>query len=363
MAFISPYTILRNLLMETAHFTGEAFLKVSARAFAGQLNADFVFITQALDSPADTVRMLAAWRDGKEINGWEFALPGTPCELIYQDEPEDAWKGVQTGSAVAIAEQVCRRFAATRNTTYEAFIGVPLWENDKKMIGHVALFFKRALADEHELNVMLELVELFSFKVQAELNRMLLEQARESMVEQLKKANERLERDSITDSLTELYNRRHFNQRAQQAFMRFNRCGEHYALVLLDFDHFKSLNDNYGHDFGDTVLCRVAEVFQKSTRADVEEVFRIGGEEFAILCHGPITAEALRGLSGRIKHSVKNLQFTVKEAKVTVTVSIGAALPHAGDASWDVVYVRADKALYAAKKQGRDTVVVEAQSV
>jgi hypothetical protein len=66
---LTAYTILRNLLTHTAPFTGEAFLKAAVKAFASQFNADFVFITQALDTPTDTVRMLAAWRDGKEING------------------------------------------------------------------------------------------------------------------------------------------------------------------------------------------------------------------------------------------------------------------------------------------------------
>jgi diguanylate cyclase (GGDEF)-like protein len=355
---LTAYTVLRNLLTDTAPFTGERFLKVSAKSFARQFSANFVFIAQALETPTDTVRMLAAWRGAREIDGWEFALPGTPCELIYRDELDRRWDGMRVGSMVAIADNVCDRFAATRHTTYQAFIGVPLWQGDGKMIGHVALFFDRCLTDRRERNFMLELAELFSYKVQAELNRMLLEKAREGMLEELKKANERLARDSITDSLTQLYNRRYFNQRMQQAFARFTRSGERYALALLDIDYFKQINDTHGHDVGDEVLRKAAAALSENTRAEVEVLFRIGGEEFAILCHGLADAEALSSLGNRINRLMKTISFKTGKGEFRTTVSIGTAVPKDGDASWDALYVRADTALYAAKKDGRDRTVV-----
>jgi len=355
---LTAYTILRNLLTDTAPFTGEAFLKASVKSFGRQFDADFVFITQAIETPVDTVKMLAAWREGQEISGWEFALPGTPCELLYRNELPDTWDGMRIGSGVAIAENVRRAFASAAETTYESFIGVPLWNSDRKMIGHVALFFKRRLTDGHTRNFILELVELYSYKVQAELNRMLLEQAREGILEELQKANERLAHESITDSLTQLYNRRYFTQRIQQTFARFKRYGECYTLVLLDLDNFKNINDTYGHEFGDEVLRKVAAAFVENTRTDVEMVFRIGGEEFAILCHGPNDAETLRALGNRINRLVKSLLFKTEQGIVPVTVSIGAAQPKADDVSWNAIYVRADEALYTAKKEGRDRTVV-----
>jgi diguanylate cyclase (GGDEF)-like protein len=355
----NAYTILRDLLAETAPYTGEAFLKASVKAFAKPFNADFVFITEALEEPADTVRMMAAWRDGGEVAGWEFALPGTPCELIYHEGPHDSWEGLRIGHGVAIPKEVRARFASTKDTPYQAFIGMPLWSGERKMIGHVALFFNRDLGDNAERSFIVELVELFSYKVQAELNRMLIERAREETLAELQRANERLARDSITDFLTQLYNRRYFNQRAQEAFARFNRLDEHYALVLLDLDHFKQINDAYGHDAGDTVLRQVARVFLECTRADVESVFRIGGEEFAILCHGPISKESLLGFGGRLNRAVRSTKFAAGDRTIPVTVSIGAALPNADDPSWDAIYLRADKALYAAKNEGRDRTIAD----
>lgn len=358
MEQLNAYRILRDLLRDTAAHTGEAFLRAAVQSFADRFRADFAFITESLEAPVDTVRMLAASRDGKEIEGWQFALSGTPCELIYRDQTDTAWEKTRVGNKVAIAEDVCRRFSSTQDTTYQAFFGVPLWNGENRLIGHVALFFERPLRDHKEREFILELVELFSYKVQSELNRLLLEQAREKMLQDLQEANRRLAQESITDALTGLYNRRHFNQRMQQAFTRHKRSGEQFALMLLDLDDFKHINDAYGHDVGDTVLCKVAQNFLKATRADVEMAFRIGGEEFAILCHGSIDTDALTGLGERINRAVRSMKITSGKIEIPVTVSIGAALPKAKDTSWDMLYVRADGALYKAKQAGRDSTVV-----
>src|SRR4051794_10614023 len=114
MQATDPYSTLRDLLVETAPYTGEAFLKASVKAFAKPFGADFVFITELLAEPAQTVRMLAAWRDGGETNGWEFALAGSPCEVVYDLRPGGPWEGLRIGASVAIPEAVRRSFATTR---------------------------------------------------------------------------------------------------------------------------------------------------------------------------------------------------------------------------------------------------------
>jgi two-component system cell cycle response regulator len=354
---LNAYQIIRHLLQDTAVLTGEPFLRASAQSFATHFKADFVFITKALEAPPQHVRMLAAWRDGSEIEGWDFALPGTPCELIYRNDDPDNWEGMRSGSGVNISEDVCRIFASTRDTSYESFIGVPLWSRDREMIGHVAVFFKRRINDPGEQKLLLELVELFSYKIQAELNRMFLEQAKEKVLADLQEANDRLLRDSTTDSLTSLYNRRYFTLRANEAFARYQRSGDQFALLLIDVDHFKSINDLHGHSVGDNVLRSLAAVLRDTTRA-AELVFRIGGEEFAVLCHGPSTAKAMKGLAERINLAIRNLSIPLQDGSFSVTVSLGATQPAPTDTSWDDVFRRADKALYAAKAGGRDRAVI-----
>lgn len=90
----SAYATLRDLLKATAPYSGEAFLKQACRAFASQFATDFVFITRLLEAPPNTVQMLAAWRDGKEIAGWDFALPDTPCALIYKEDLGTEWEAM-----------------------------------------------------------------------------------------------------------------------------------------------------------------------------------------------------------------------------------------------------------------------------
>lgn len=355
----SPYVTLRELLKATAPFSGEAFLKKASSAFARQFAADFVFITRLLESPSNTVQMLAAWRDGVEAAGWEFALSDTPCELIYRQDLGDEWKAMRVGSAVGLAEDVCRRFASTRQTTYQAFIGVPLWDASNRMMGHVALFFNRTLSDEEERRTMLEIVELFSLKVQSELNRMLLEQERERTLKELKEANSRLRHESITDSLTGLYNRRYFAQRIQEVHTRFKRSAEAFTLILLDVDRFKSINDAYGHDAGDRVLCYLAKALRGNTRSKVELLFRTGGEEFAMLLPSSFTLDELTVINDRITRAVAQIVLPEEMAQVQLTVSIGASWPKAEDTDWNAVYVRADTAMYEAKRKGGNQALID----
>lgn len=352
MKRISAFIALRELLKATAAFSGEAFLRKASSAISSQFSANFVFITRLVESPPHTAKILAAWRDGAEATGWEFALSGTPCELIYQQDLGDEWKAIRVGASVGLAEDVCRRFASTRQTTYQAFIGVPLWDAHNRMMGHVALFFNRSLDDEDDLSTMLEIVELFSLKVQSELNRMLLEQERERMLQELKEANIRLKHESITDSLTGLYNRRYFAQRIQELHERFKRSAEAFTLILLDVDRFKSINDTYGHDAGDTALCLLADTLLKDTRSKVELLFRTGGEEFVMLLPSSFTPHELTAINDRINRAVAQIVLPEEMAQVQLTVSIGASWPKAEDTNWNAVYVRADKAMYEAKRKG-----------
>lgn len=206
---------------------------------------------------------------------------------------------------------------------------------------------------------MLELVELFSLKVQAELNRMLLEQAREQTLQELKIANTRLMHETITDSLTGLYNRRYFAQRIQESYAGFKRSAEPFALMLIDVDRFKSINDTYGHDAGDTVLRCLADSLKKTTRSNIELGFRIGGEEFAVLLPGPIAPEKLALIGGRISQAVAEIVLPDRLNQVKLTISIGVAWPKEEDEGWNAVYVRADAAMYKAKRNGGNCALID----
>lgn len=354
------YAILRSLLVRTAGRAGAEFLEAAVQAFAEEFGARFAFVTRALDFPPTSVRVLAAFRNGAPVGGWDFTLPGTPCEALYA-EPRSATfeRGLGVGISV-IAQDVCRLFEPTRGTGFEAFIGVALWDENNRMIGHVALFFEERFTDLVELKRKVELVQLFSNRVEAELNRIRMDAEREAALAQLAELNGRLAHESVTDMLTRLYNRRHFNERMRYAFVRFQRGGHPFGVLLLDLDNFKSVNDNHGHAVGDDVLITAAGVLSRHTRNGVEEVFRVGGEEFAVICDGIQHETDLAQTAARINEAMRRTLTEAERGPIRVTASIGGALPAPGDRDWAEIYRRADANLYHAKQRGRDRAVIGA---
>lgn len=161
---------------------------------------------------------------------------------------------------------------------------------------------------------------------------------------------------ATTDALTGLANRRAFMEALQRELGRHHRHGRALGVMMLDIDHFKCINDTYGHAAGDCVLQAVAGVMRQSVRtADV--VGRIGGEEFALIT--PETdATGTRELAERIRLAVAALEVGCGHHSIGVTVSIGLAQARPGDGP-ESVLSRADAALYAAKEGGRNRVCEE----
>jgi diguanylate cyclase (GGDEF)-like protein len=157
------------------------------------------------------------------------------------------------------------------------------------------------------------------------------------------------------DGLTKLPNRRHFRAEMEKAFAEV-AGGRGMALVVLDVDHFKHINDKFGHPAGDRVLVAVADVLRQHL---VERALpgRIGGEEFAVLLPGVDRAGAL-GVAEALRHALQALQIDEAGEPVAVTASFGVAIAQGWDASADAVYARADGALYEAKRAGRNRVLL-----
>lgn len=172
--------------------------------------------------------------------------------------------------------------------------------------------------------------------------------------EALYEANEKLHRLAHTDVLTGVSNRRHFETQAQREVVRAQRHGEPLSLLILDVDHFKRINDTHGHDVGDDVLKVLAAMAAQELR-EHDLLARFGGEEFVALLPNTgldgalIVAERLRAVLGAC-------QVAVDEETVQFTVSVGVAQLADGAADLGVMIKAADKALYQAKRQGRNQV-------
>ena len=167
--------------------------------------------------------------------------------------------------------------------------------------------------------------------------------------------SEELERLATTDSLTELFNRRHFLAMAHAEWERFQRYQRPLSLLILDIDNFKSVNDRYGHAVGDEAIKAVTRCCTGAKRAS-DIVGRIGGEEFAILL--PETDASPAGVvAGRILERISEEVLSAHSIHFRVTASIGAATASLGMSDFDALMRSADEALYRAKNDGRNRVV------
>ncbi len=167
----------------------------------------------------------------------------------------------------------------------------------------------------------------------------------------LQKANQQLQHLSRTDHLTQLYNRGHWEQRLQ---FEYSRHGHGIALLMLDIDHFKSINDRYGHQAGDAVIKRLSELIHEHVR-DSDVAGRYGGEEFAILLPHTDLAGA-RTLAERLRQSVQAQRVLHNDQAIAFTISLGIACLDRPSRDHRCLIEWADQALYASKHAGRNCV-------
>ncbi|WP_248805599.1 diguanylate cyclase [Pseudomonas sp. MWU13-2100] len=173
---------------------------------------------------------------------------------------------------------------------------------------------------------------------------------------QLQAANAKLQKLSSTDRLTGLYNRGHWEESLKAAYARNQRYGNATSLVMFDIDHFKRVNDTYGHQAGDKVIEHVADLVREHVR-DSDVAGRYGGEEFGVVLSDTDKSGA-RFFAERLRKAIEDLEVLHEGQSIRFTISLGVAdlsrpsISHADLIAW------ADHALYASKKAGRNRVTV-----
>ena len=180
----------------------------------------------------------------------------------------------------------------------------------------------------------------------------------EKVMVRLQRANQELEQRSNEDGLTGLYNRRYLNQEFKREFRRCKRNGSILTVMMLDIDHFKALNDRYGHLLGDQVLIELAQLLKRNLQRASDSLYRYGGEEFTVLL--PDTDEiGARELAYKLATAVRQHEFDTDQGPLRITISIGVAVAAADvyDQPTQLLAV-ADEALYRAKAAGRDQIRV-----
>ena len=157
-----------------------------------------------------------------------------------------------------------------------------------------------------------------------------------------------------TDPLTTAANRRAFNEILSQEFSRFKRSQKEYALIMIDLDHFKSINDQHGHSVGDQVLIEVTERCKDNIRVH-DILARLGGEEFCILL--PYTdSDQAKKVAERLREKIEIKPIIVDGLRVKVTISVGISLVSTCDEDGHQAMERADQKLFQAKESGRNQI-------
>jgi diguanylate cyclase (GGDEF)-like protein len=177
-------------------------------------------------------------------------------------------------------------------------------------------------------------------------------------LQELEDANRELSEINTRDELTGLYNRRFYDQKIQAEFRRSRRNLSHLSLLIIDIDHFKKVNDNYGHLAGDHCLKAVSNTIKTAVQRSADIACRYGGEEFCIIL--PETDQQGSVLfAEELRKNIEQLLIQHEEQKIPLTISCGIAVyQQQKNATPESIFTLADQALYQAKKQGRNQVKI-----
>jgi len=241
-----------------------------------------------------------------------------------------------------------------------AVIGLYLTNQFRQKYIRMQSKLKQALADVRMTESDFKALE----KKQQENQDLLEERVQERTLElnialqELESANQELERKNVLDELTGLHNRRFYDQKIQAEYRRSRRNLTSLSLVIIDIDHFKTVNDTYGHLGGDQCLVWLSKFIKKSLKRSTDKAFRYGGEEFCLILPDTESEGALL-FAEQLRASINEQAFHYQNIEVPITISCGiSTYQQEKDITPEQLFSGADKALYQAKHSGRDQSVV-----
>ena len=246
--------------------------------------------------------------------------------------------------------------ALAKNVNSKGILPAEIELNSNDELGDIANKFngmRKQLNDAH--HALQGKVDLADKQLRAA-NEELMEKSR-----LLEETNLELKNQAITDPLTGLYNRRKFQYVLAHEIEHQLEQNNTLSLLIVDIDHFKKINDNYGHDTGDQVLQQIAKIMSETVRKS-DLLCRIGGEEFAVICLESNEDNAIN-IAEKIRQSIEDNTITTESAIIKVTASVGISTPGVGAHMRcpDCLYRQADIALYQSKTRGRNCVTHFAQ--
>jgi diguanylate cyclase (GGDEF)-like protein len=163
-----------------------------------------------------------------------------------------------------------------------------------------------------------------------------------------------LEKEMLLDPLTKIHNRRAYDLKIRECLRSYHRSSQHFSLVLIDVDHFKKVNDRYGHHAGDKCLMEISKLVAASLRK-TDFLARYGGEELVAILPGS-TGEDAAAVAEKLRSRISKARFYYHEEVIQITISLGVTSVQPGDTDPELIFVRVDEAMYMAKNEGRNMV-------
>ncbi|WJW76370.1 bifunctional diguanylate cyclase/phosphodiesterase [Thiohalobacter sp. IOR34] len=323
-------TAIRQIMDGISTTIGEAFFDAVAGRMAPILLADAVGIGVLAEGHDDRIQTLSFYLDGEAQPNLVYPMANTPCETVV---------GQQNRSYLHDVQKAFPKDGFLAELKMEAYVGIPLFDSSGKALGLLFALFRRPLQDSGFLE---SVMGIFAVRAAAEIERL----QTEAQIKHL----------AYHDSLTQLPNRELLQDRLQQALAHAQRHQGCLAVMLLDIDHFKAINDSLGHPAGDQLLAQIGARLNDCIRQE-DTVARIGGDEFVILLTDlGDNIQALQHASQVAEKVREQLAppYLINGHSLSVTPSTGIALYPTDGSSADELLKHADIALYQAKGSGRD---------
>ncbi len=351
--------ILRQILYIDQSVSGLDYLTEIVKNIATALDVKYVFVGHANPEAPDTIQTDAVWGNHYYLDNFSYQLASTPCEIVM------------SGDRVCVHDKnVTEKFpddTLLKDMGIESYAGTPLLGQKGDLLGLLVVLDDKPM---NQKGFMIEIIDFLAQRISTEYDRYNIQQHLQQIIdeqtEQLQSANQHLhktikdleqsrlelEQKSRLDPLTHINNRDWFTSLAQSQLNIARRNDYPISLLFIDLDHFKQVNDNYGHVIGDHVLEEAAQRIKRCIR-DIDILGRFGGEEFILLAPYSNKDAAIH-LATRIKNAISDTAIHTDKQNIYITTSIGIYVSEHSDDDLKDLLDKADNALYQAKENGRD---------
>ena len=316
----------RSIVEGTSAQTGNEFFQSLVRHLASALPARCAMVSEIMDLPESKCRIIAGWNGEEFVSDHPYAVNDTPYEDLLGGMISFYSDGVQK----AFPKEIFLKQMGAKS-----YAGVPFFNSAMEVMGHLVVFDRRPMLDKERT---ISILRVFAARAGAELER--------------QRAEETIKNMAYHDALTGLPNRILLIDRLTLALAHAHRVKKRLAVMYLDFDHLKSVNDTYGHAIGDLLLKEMGQKLKSAIRQE-DTVARLGGDEFILLLpelHDRENAVTLGEKLIRLGREPLELDGYVVQS----SFSIGISLYPDDGTDYETLLKKADEALYEAKRKGRD---------